>query len=82
MVKGISKQVILVRPQEEALFEQAIFIVKDGVTGVTEKELLRQAQEAQDQVQRRAARPWRRTAVSFLCGGGLVGLAWALSMIL
>ena len=76
MVKGISKQVILVRPREDALFEQAIFIVKDGVTGVTEQELLRQAREGQEPPRQRGK------AVSFLCGGSLVALAWIFSIIL
>lgn len=29
MVKGISRQVIVVRPPNQELFEQAIFILKD-----------------------------------------------------
>ena len=29
MVKGVSRQVILVRPPEPKLFEQAIFILRD-----------------------------------------------------
>ena len=82
MVKGISKQVVLVKPQGETAFEQAIFIVKDGAVGVTEQELLRQAgiAAAED-----AGHPKSRSllsgAVSFLSGAGLVGLSWLLTMI-
>ncbi len=30
MVKGISKRVVVVQPDDSAVFEQAIFIVRDG----------------------------------------------------
>ena len=48
MVKGISRQVILVQPPEPKLFEQAIFILKDGkpvknFIGVQPKEKVLQA---------------------------------------
>ena len=45
MVKGTSRQVILVQGQEEKLFEQAIFILKDEAVaqGVTEEILLKEA---------------------------------------
>ena len=46
MVKGISKQVIVVHSPEEKLFEQAIFILKEdavGREGVTDDMLLKEA---------------------------------------
>ena len=45
MVKGISKQVILVHSPGEELFEQAIFILKDEAVekGITDEMLLQQA---------------------------------------
>ena len=46
MVKGISKQVIVVHSPEPQMFEQAIFILKDeavGKNGVTDDALLREA---------------------------------------
>ena len=48
MVKGISRQVIVVHAPSEELFDQAIFILKDeAVTkGVTDEMLLKQAQQA------------------------------------
>ena len=47
MVKGISKQVILVRAPDGELFDQAIFILKDRQTAdISEKQLLRQANQA------------------------------------
>ncbi len=48
MVKGISRQVIVVHAPEPKLFEQAIFILKDdavGKEGVTDDLLLQEAQK-------------------------------------
>lgn len=46
MVKGVSKQVIVVNSVDKNLFDQAIFILKDGALaeGVTEEQLMKQAQ--------------------------------------
>lgn len=49
MVKGTSKQVILVRSPDPELFEQAIFILRDdalGREGVSDRAILRQARQA------------------------------------
>ena len=47
MVKGISKQVIVVDSPEPKLFEQAIFILRGDVgEGVTDEALLKEAQRA------------------------------------
>ena len=43
MIKGISRQVILVRPTEEKLYEQAIFILREDCKPVSEEALLREA---------------------------------------
>ena len=80
MVKGISKQVILVKPGDDALFEQAIFIVRDGVREISEKELLLQAREAANDNFRQTGR-WR-AAAAFCGGSGFVGLLWILFSIL
>ena len=48
MVKGISRQVIVVQGAEPKMFEQAIFILKENAVGegVTDEALLKEAQEA------------------------------------
>lgn len=48
MVKGISRQVIVVHSPDKKLFEQAIFILKDGAVeqGITEELLLKEAKQA------------------------------------
>ena len=48
MVKGISRQVIVVHSPEPKMFEQAIFILKEDAVGegVTDDALLKEAQQA------------------------------------
>lgn len=46
MVKGITKQAVLVRSPDPELFEQAIFIVRGERGDVTQEDILRQAREA------------------------------------
>lgn len=45
MVKGTSRQVIVVQGPEEKLFEQAIFILKDNALkeGITDEDLMKEA---------------------------------------
>ena len=79
MVKGVSRQVIVVHAPEEEAFEQAIFILKDGRDGVTDEALLREAK----QLLRRSARetrPARRVYALLWSGIGAAatGLVWLL----
>lgn len=48
MVKGTSRQVIVVQGPEEKLFEQAIFILKDKALGegITDEDILKEAKAA------------------------------------
>ena len=82
MVKGISRQVILVHGPDPKLFEQAIFILKDNAVseGVSDEALLKEAR----QVMRGGRRRYRPLYALFwaLCGSLLTGAAWALSAIL
>ena len=43
MVKGISKQVVLVKPQGETAFEQAIFILRPRKKEYSEKHIRNEA---------------------------------------
>lgn len=47
MVKGISRQVILVQNPDPQLFEQAIFILKEEAVlqGITDEQLLKEAKK-------------------------------------
>ena len=84
MVKGISRQVILVPSPDKALFDQAIFILKDNAVseGVSDEALIKEAQ----QVMRSGGRKKRSTVLCSLfwaaCGALLTGLAWVLSVVL
>ena len=81
MVKGISRQVIVVQSPEPKLFEQAIFILKDGAVqeeGVTDEALLREAKRLIRQ--RPASDPPKKWGPLWAAGGALVtGLAWLLT---
>ncbi|MGI5963559.1 MAG: translation initiation factor 2 [Lawsonibacter sp.] len=51
MVKGITRQVILVKSPDPKLFEEAIFIVKEEALareGVSAEQVLKQARQAAD----------------------------------
>ena len=59
MVKGISRQIIMVQAPEPKLFEQAIFILNDNAVGkeeVTDEVLLKEAQQAIRGTERPAGR--------------------------
>ena len=80
MVKGISRQVIVVHSPDPKLFDQAIFILKDGAVeqGVTEELLLKEARQAVGgRIKRRAYGPlWAA------CGALLTGAVWLLTVLL
>lgn len=77
MVKGISKDAILVRPHGDMPFEMAVFILKDDAQGVTEEELLRQAGVS-------ARQSWavkHQRLLSFLAGAGSAGALFFLATL-
>ena len=83
MVKGVSRQVIVVHSPDPKLFDQAIFILKDEAvgTGITEEALLKEAQ----QVIRGSNKKKKLYLYGpvWACGGALVtGLAWLLTILL
>lgn len=80
MVKGTTRQVIVVRPQESDLFEQAIFLLREEALeqhGVTEQALLEEARPPLPP-HRPSARPHRRIPAFLYAamGAASVGLAW------
>lgn len=85
MVKGISRQVIVVHAPAEEIFEQAIFILKDkAVTqGVTDEMLLKQAQQAiRGSSGAKKRKLWIYGPV-WACGGAmLTALVWLVTVIL
>lgn len=78
MVKGISRQVIMVHSPDPKLFDQAIFILKDDAVreGVTEDVLLKEARAAISQ----GPSKWKGRARACLwaaLGACLMGMIWA-----
>lgn len=79
MVKGTTRQVLVVRPQESVLFEQAIFLLREEALeqhGVTEQALLEEARRLAAAPP--SARPHRRIPALLYAamGAASVGLAW------
>lgn len=81
MVKGISKQVIVVHAPDPKLFEQAIFILKEGVEGVTDEKLLKEAKGLIGTPVSHTNSRWQGLIYA-LGGGGAVGIAWLISLFL
>lgn len=79
MVKGISKQVIVVDAPEPKLFEQAIFVLKEDAPAVTDETLLKEAKRLIANPV--AAAPWHTGPVWALCGGLIVAIAWMLTLL-
>ena len=85
MVKGISRQVIVVDAPEPKLFEQAIFILKDNMgEGVTDELLLKEARQVihgSDSMERRR-HIYLYGAFWAAAGALLTGLAWLLTALI
>ena len=86
MVKGISRQVIVVHAPDPKLFEQAIFILKDDVgEGITDEALLKEARSAirgSDDKPRKKRHFYLYGAVWAAGGSLLTGLIWLLTVLL
>ena len=86
MVKGISRQVIVVQSPDPKLFEQAIFILKDnaiGQDGVTEQELLREAKKILGSSTGQKKRKLLLFGPVWACFGEiLTGAAWLLTALI
>lgn len=89
MVKGNTRQVVVVKAPDGRLFEQAIFLLREDALekcGVGEAELLEEARRVADSyaVQHAARKPRRRLAplVWTALGAAPVGLAWCLTLLL
>lgn len=89
MVKGNTRQVIVVKAPDTKLFDQAIFLLKEDAlekSGVGERELLEQARRYADgylysnttQKHRRKLPPFFWLAM----GAAPIGLAWLATLIL
>lgn len=87
MVKGISKQVIVLQSPDQKLFEQAIFILREdalGEDGVTDEALLKEARRLiNSESNPRGRRKLSVYGPVWACGGALLtGLTWFLTSLL
>lgn len=83
MVKGVSRRVVVVRPQRGDLFEQAIFIVRDGERdGRSPEDILREACAIAEDCTHSRRRRLIPAAVSAAVGAAGVGIAWLLTAII
>lgn len=84
MVKGTSRQVIVVQTPDPKLFEQAIFILSDQALGegVSEEALLKEAQEViRGGGKQKKHRFWLHGAFWAAAGSLVTGLVWAATVI-
>ena len=80
MVKGITRQVIVVHSPDRQLFEQAIFILKEDAKGVTDEELMKEAKRAIRSPQSGRKRYLRYYGPVWACAGAMAtGLVWLVS---
>ena len=85
MVKGISRQVIVVHSPDPKLFEQAIFILKDGAMGqegVTDDALMKEARRIISSPGDNKKRKLSMYGPVWACAGALLtGIAWLLTVL-
>ena len=80
MVKGISRQVIVVHSPDRKLFEQAIFILRDDMgEGVTEEQLLKEAERA---IRFPPVKKSWRAPLWAAAGAAATGLMWLISVLI
>ena len=79
MVKGISRQVIMVDAPEPKLFEQAIFILKDSAEGITDDMLLKEAKRIINNPKNNKRFP---RAMWAGCGAAVTGIIWLITIFL
>lgn len=86
MVKGVSRQVIVMQSPDPKLFEQAIFILKDDAVrqGITDENLMKEAKRAINGVPREKKGPKLYLyGPAWACGGAVItGLVWLVTCLL
>ena len=82
VVKGSSRQVIVVNSPDEKLFEQAIFILKDGVVkdGISDRQLLQEARRAAGERPHKERRKIQGPVWAF-GGAATTAIVWLISML-
>ena len=79
MVKGISKQVIVVNAQDKEMFEQAIFILKENAGVVSDDMLLKEARKIINSPRKKKC----STGPLWACAGAVItGIIWLFTIFL
>ena len=82
MVKGISRQVIVVHSPDPKLFEQAIFILREDTKQVTDEMLLKQAKQAiRGSAREKKTRRWLGCVGWSCMGAGMTAVLWLISSV-
>ncbi len=83
MVKGISRQVIVVQSTDKQLFDQAIFILREdalGKGGVTDEALMKEARRLLGSTK---SKPRQLKGPVWACVGAMAtGFVWLLTVLL
>ena len=86
MVKGTSRQVIVVQAPDPELFEQAIFILKDKAVeeGITEEALLKEARQAIRNYSKsgKPGKYYLQGALWAGSGAAVMGMIWLMCVLL
>lgn len=89
MVRGNTRQIVVIKPPDGKLFEQAFFLLREDALdrhGVTERELLEEARRVADGYVRQTVQQRRRPRLQWLLpsalGAAPVALAWVLTVLL
>jgi hypothetical protein len=78
MVKGVSRQVIVVKSPDPKLFEQAIFILRTDAEGISDEMLLKEARQAAS-----PAAKWASFGPVWAAGGAVcTALVWLITALL
>jgi hypothetical protein len=89
VVKGINKRIVVIRPQEKGLFEEAIFIVRgeaSSETGCTAEDIIREACRAADVYMKNSNPKYRGLSripppVFVFAGAAVTAIAWIITSL-
>ena len=87
VIKGVNRQVIVVKSPDRRFFEEAIFIVREGVAGsrgVTADQIVAEARQVADSYARHRGTHWyeRVPRLAWAAAGALLSTAaWAVAML-
>ena len=82
MVKGTSRQVIVVHATEDKMFDKAIFLLRDGAGEVSDEALLREAKNCLEPPRRAVSKGPSGGPLWAVAGAGVTGIVWLITILL